>query len=164
MQTIDFDRISFLMRDLNLRQEDIGELLGITAAAVSIMKRRNNVSDRNAGMLANKLNVNMRWMETGKGEVYINGVKPDVQALLSNVSSSLQQESTDVSYWKEKAMQLENQVTNLSESVLNLTKMLQGNWSKAMANCFSTVFTRNFALVRVQNRVHSQLAPGQTGR
>lgn len=60
--------------ELNLKQKDVAEILGITQAAWSkIEVGKAELTERNKKALIEKLNINSKWLETGEEPIYWSG-------------------------------------------------------------------------------------------
>ncbi len=69
-------RLKLIRKELKLTQEALAHKLGIGKSALSMIETgRAALSERNKNILAQELNVNPEWLETGQGEMF-NGLSP----------------------------------------------------------------------------------------
>ena len=66
------DRIKDLRKELNLKQSDFANKIGIKQAAISaIEKGIRNVTDRIINDICREFNVNEEWLRSGTGDIFI---------------------------------------------------------------------------------------------
>lgn len=71
------DRIKQLRKTLNLTLTGMGKALGISHAAVSDWEHgRNNVPESVRRQICSLFNVNRDWLETGKGDMFVDAKSP----------------------------------------------------------------------------------------
>lgn len=64
-------RLKIIRKFLKETQEDFGASLGLTQAGYSDIERgKNNVSGKIKILLKREHNINLRWLETGEGEMF----------------------------------------------------------------------------------------------
>ena len=80
------ERLKELRKALNISQEKLGEMLGITKSGVSdIESGRRKVTEQHIIMLRNH-GVNELWLRTGEGEMFIKPTKNDqIAAMIADV-------------------------------------------------------------------------------
>lgn len=73
------ERLKQLRKALGKRQEEMAELLGVTYSAISsIESGRRNVTEQHLKILeGSSLNVNIDWLRTGEGEMFLPKKKDD---------------------------------------------------------------------------------------
>ena len=65
------ERLRFLRKSLKMKQIDFADALGITQSAYSAIEiGKNELTDRNAEILANKLGISKIWLLTGEGDMF----------------------------------------------------------------------------------------------
>lgn len=65
-------RLKIIRKFLKETQEDFGASLGLTQAGYSDIERgKNSVSGKIKILLKREHNINLRWLETGEGEMFI---------------------------------------------------------------------------------------------
>ncbi len=66
------ERLKKLRKELKLTLKEFGANMGISTSSYNeIEKGRNGLTERNKKMLCQSLNVNPEWLDTGKGEMFI---------------------------------------------------------------------------------------------
>jgi len=76
MLTSENERFREIRKLLNYKQEDFGKILGVRHAAISqIENNKRPVSQRIKVILESKLNVNIEWLEKGKGDYFLQDSK-----------------------------------------------------------------------------------------
>lgn len=80
------ERLKELRKALNISQEKLGEMLGITKSGVSdIESGRRKVTEQHIIMLRNH-GVNEKWIRTGEGEMFLKPTKNDqIAAMIADV-------------------------------------------------------------------------------
>ena len=96
-------RLKQIRKALRLTQADFGELMGLTPTAISkIESGKRGVSNQLLELLNYKLNVNVDWVTTGKGEMFLSS-KEQIQTMINNISKN------------EKEKELLNKITQLND-------------------------------------------------
>lgn len=82
------NRVKQIRKELNLTQEALGQRLGITKSALSMIETgKQALSERNRNILVQDLNVNPDWLDTGKGEVFNS--PPDISSFLRRTDNTV---------------------------------------------------------------------------
>ena len=91
------DRLRFLRKSLNLTQKYMSDILGITQGAYSAIELgRNELTDRNAEILSNKLGINKTWLLTGLGDIKAGQEDSNIDALISEATQELLNEGKSI--------------------------------------------------------------------
>lgn len=70
-------RFKLARQSLNLTQQELGDILGISKSAVSkIESGKSVITERNVQVLSEKLDINPLWLKEGKGDMLLN-IKED---------------------------------------------------------------------------------------
>lgn len=70
-------RFKLARQSLNLTQQELGDILGISKSAVSkIESGKSAITERNVRVLSEKLDINPLWLKEGKGDMLLN-IKED---------------------------------------------------------------------------------------
>lgn len=70
-------RFKLARQNLNLTQQELGDILGISKSAVSkIESGKSVITERNVQVLSEKLDINPLWLKEGKGDMLLN-IKED---------------------------------------------------------------------------------------
>lgn len=78
-------RLRELRKSLDLTQENMGTFCGISKSAYSMIENgRTKLTARNRALIVDALNVSETWLDTGTGDMFINGRKPSVNIDLVN--------------------------------------------------------------------------------
>ena len=78
------ERVRFLMRELNLRQQEFAKRIGIDASNLSkYINRRLPVSDALVNRIVVSLGVSKQWLETGEGSPFVDGSATELTLPLS---------------------------------------------------------------------------------
>lgn len=71
------NRLRQLRKSLDLTQQNMGKLCGISKSAYSMIENgRSKLTMRNRALIIDALNVNESWLDTGTGDMFISGRKP----------------------------------------------------------------------------------------
>lgn len=81
------NRLRQLRKSLDLTQQNMGKLCGISKSAYSMIENgRSKLTMRNRALIIDALNVNESWLDTGTGDMFISGRKPSKSLnLVSNL-------------------------------------------------------------------------------
>ena len=98
MENIIGKRIAFLRKKLNLTQNEFGDKLKVTGAAVSAMELgKSNVTGQTISAICNKFQVSEDWLLYGKGDMYtLDGNLSSGEELLLEIYRQLTPEMKDV--------------------------------------------------------------------
>lgn len=79
------DRIKQIRKDADLVQEEFGAELGVSRVVITTYETGRVIPDKSIRILiCEKFNVNMKWLETGEGNMYRTGMsEPLVRAIKS---------------------------------------------------------------------------------
>lgn len=67
------DRLKMIRAELNLSQRDFAERLGVTDVCISrIEKGQRKFTDQMIKAVCHEFNVDLLWLETGEGEMFLN--------------------------------------------------------------------------------------------
>ncbi|MDL2320502.1 helix-turn-helix domain-containing protein [Alistipes sp. OttesenSCG-928-B03] len=65
------NRLRLIRKELNMTQEALGNVLGITKSALSMIETgKQALSERNKNILVQEFNVNPDWIDSGRGEMF----------------------------------------------------------------------------------------------
>ncbi len=65
-------RLKIIRKFLKVTQIDFGASLGLTQAGYSDLERgKNRISGKIKILLKNEHNINLRWLKTGEGEIFV---------------------------------------------------------------------------------------------
>jgi transcriptional regulator with XRE-family HTH domain len=81
--------VYLLRKELKLSQEKFGDMLGVTGAGISkIESGDRNLTDSMAKLICSTFNVNLLWLRTGNGPIFISSnLDDEVPQLMSLISS-----------------------------------------------------------------------------
>lgn len=66
------DRLRLLRNALHLSQEEFGKRVGVTKTAISRLESGSNrITDRMLKLISREFNVDIDWLETGRGEMFL---------------------------------------------------------------------------------------------
>lgn len=91
-------RLKIVRKFLKVTQIDFGASLGLTQAGYSDIERgKNNISGKIKILLKKEHNINLNWLVTGEGEMFVatiedNGSESDKLAMEQNLFERLQSE------------------------------------------------------------------------
>ena len=82
------NRLKLIRKELSFTQEALGQKLGITKSALSMIETgKQALSERNKNILVQDLNVNPGWLENGKGDMF--NAPPDVKPFLKRTDYTM---------------------------------------------------------------------------
>ena len=82
--------LRFLRKSLSLTQKYMASILGITQGAYSAIELgRNELTDRNAEILSNKLSINKDWLLTGLGDMRAGQEDTGIDEEIAEISQEL---------------------------------------------------------------------------
>ena len=112
------DRIKDLRKELNLKQSDFANKIGIKQAAISaIEKGIRNVTDRIINDICREFNVNEEWLRNGTGEMFAPTFNDKLDQLASEYNFSKLEYTFFSSYLKLDEKKREA-VTEFLESIV----------------------------------------------
>ena len=112
------DRIKDLRKELNLKQSDFANKIGIKQAAISaIEKGIRNVTDRIINDICREFNVNEEWLRNGTGEMFAPTFNDKLDQLATEYNFSKLEYTFFSSYLKLDEKKREA-VTELLESIV----------------------------------------------
>lgn len=112
------DRIKNLRKELNLKQSDFANKIGIKQAAISaIEKGIRNVTDRIINDICREFNVNEEWLRNGTGEMFAPTFNDKLDQLASEYNFSKLEYTFFSSYLKLDEKKREA-VTEFLESIV----------------------------------------------
>jgi transcriptional regulator with XRE-family HTH domain len=103
-------RLRLLIEKLEVTQSKFAELIGISHPTVARYLSTGHISVEGIKLICAKLNVSRQWLETGEGEMFNNGIAPNLDAM-QNVAPSTP--------WKEEAYTLLKEQLQQSERRYN---------------------------------------------
>ena len=118
------ERMKMVRKEKGMTQNDFGERLGISYAAISMMERGlNGVSEQNIRAMVREFCVNENWLRTGEGDMFVNQ-KPDEE--ISAFMGDLLNDSPDFkkAFVSILARMTEQEWTMLEEKVHEITRMV----------------------------------------
>lgn len=66
------DRLKLLRNTLNLSQEEFGKRVGVTKTSISRLETgANKITDRMLVSISREFRVNIDWLKTGRGEMFL---------------------------------------------------------------------------------------------
>ena len=90
-------RLCFLRKSLKMKQIDVADVLGITQSAYSAIELgKNELTDRNAEVLANKLGVSKTWLLTGLGDMFDDNDDKNIDNELNTAVQELAAEGKSI--------------------------------------------------------------------
>lgn len=79
------ERLKEVRKALNLNQEDFGDRLGVTKAAISRLESGiNNITEQMIKSICNEFDVDYRWLTTGEGDMFVK-CDDDIAKLIDRV-------------------------------------------------------------------------------
>ena len=112
------DRIKDLRKELNLKQSDFANKIGIKQAAISaIEKGIRNVTDRIINDICREFNVNEEWLRNGTGEMFAPTFNDKLDQLATEYNFS-KLEYTFFSYYLKLDEKKREAVTEFLESIV----------------------------------------------
>lgn len=86
------ERLKLIRKSLGMTQEQLAQRLGVGKAALSMIETgKTGLSSRNRHILVQEFNVNLDWIDTGRGRMF--DVEPAMQPFLRRTDSSLPMQS-----------------------------------------------------------------------
>ena len=83
------DRIRKIRKDMNMNQTEFGNAIGVTFAALSKYELGKVVPDKSIRLLiCQKFNVSEKWLETGGGKPYKEGLVPELVRALRHMPAA----------------------------------------------------------------------------
>ena len=83
------DRVKVIRKEARLTQKEFGDKIAVRTSSVCMIERGSaNITDRTKRDICNAFRINMKWLETGEGEMHMPERTP-MQMLIVELSDIL---------------------------------------------------------------------------